>query len=258
MRIIVPTSLAAVAAVWLAAATPARAGCTLDQIDALLGSGFSHEQVTQICAGLRPPDSGATAGDAPRGDAAQPRPDATATPPFASDVLTPEIGDDGTWKKYLHDGDYVLQNKADPGAGFILLAQKGDGNWTSFGASVRFTHEKVDEGGVVGAALAYESGAPGGEIILYSLRVDGTVAVTRNSGSELVPIASRQDPAFAVPDWRFVALGVRRHGATTEFLVDGKSTGLEAPCAEHGGGTYGIAVFGIGSYEFRDFQHQSK
>jgi hypothetical protein len=229
----------------LVAPAPAWAACTLEQIERLLQSGFSHDQVTQICAGLQLPGSQAPTGAAPAPS------DGSV---FVSDVLTPEVGDDGVWKKYVHDGNYVLHNKGNPGAGFILLAQRGDANWRSFGTKVRFTHERV-VGGLAGAALAYESGAPGGDIILFSLQVDGTVAATRNSGNDMVPLASRKDPDLAVPDWRFVELAVARHEDTAEFLVGGKSTGLSAPMQASGGGSFGIAVFGVGGFEFRGFVH---
>lgn len=236
-------------AVWfafllVAPAAPARAACSFEQIDGLLKSGFNQEQVTRLCASLLPPGAPPASAGAglPPGDGSA----------FASDVLTPELGDDGVWRKYVNDGNYVLQNKSNPGAGFILLAQRGDARWRSFGAKVRFTHETV-EGGPAGAALAYESGGAGGDIVLFSLQVDGSVAATRNSGDDMVPLGSRKDPALAVPDWRYVELAVARgEQGTVEFLVGGKGTGLTAPAPTGADGSFGIAAFGVGSFEFRD------
>ena len=117
---------------------------------------------------------------------------------------------------------------------------------------MRFSHERVEQG-LVGPALVHESGGPDGEVVIYTLQSDGTVTATRGTDSSFATIASRTDPAFAIADWTYTQLAVRKLGGTTEFLVDGKPTGLSAPHPGGDNGGFGIAVFGIGSFEFRDF-----
>lgn len=224
--------------IWWAVAATAQAACSPEQIKALGDAGFDELQITRMCAALE-----------------QPGPHVDPAAAFGSDVLTPVIGTDGAWKKFIEGDRYVLQNKGEPTAGYILLAQDGKGGWRSFGVEARFTHERVAEG-IVGAALAFESGAPGGEIELFTLQNDGTVSLVRNSGEAVETVTSRQDPALAVTDWRFVTLGVRRTDDGAAFLVNGQPTGLEAPIRADATGSYGIAVFGIGSFEFRGFAHE--
>ena len=223
---------------WCVATATAQAACTREQITALGQAGFDDLQITQMCSALE-----------------EPGPHVDPAKAFGSDVLIPEIGTDAAWKKFIEGDRYVLQNKSEPTAGYILLAQTGKGDWRSFGVEARFTHEQVAEG-TVGAALAYESASPGGDIMLFLLQTDGVVTLVRNSGDALVTEASRQDAELALRDWRFVTLSVRRQDGQAQFLVDGKPTGLEAPIAADASGSYGIAVFGVGSYEFRAFTHE--
>jgi hypothetical protein len=242
-----PPRLAILGVSWLAWSTPLQAACTAEQITLLLGSGFNHEQVVQLCASMQPPG----ASKAPTDAAAAPA--ETDGSRFTSDVLEPELGDDGTWRKYVRQGTYVLQNKSDAGSGFILLSGKPNAGWRSFGVKVRFSHEKVEQG-PVGPALVYESGPPGGDVVIFTLQVDGTVTALRGgSNGSFVPLASKQRPTFVVPDYTFVELGVRKRSGTAEFLVNGEGTGLTAPLDDDSTGSFGIAVFGVGSYEFRDF-----
>lgn len=239
----------AVIGVSLAVSAPARAACTPELATALKASNFSAEQVVQICASLQPPEAtGEENSPALTGGTDGSR--------FNSDVLDPELGNDETWKKFLVDGNYTLQNKSNPGSGLIVLSTRPDGGWRSIATRVRFTHELVEQG-LVGAALAYEPGGSGGDVIVFALQTDGTISATRISDGNFIPLQSRKDAAFVVADWTYVDLAVRKRDGTTEFLVNGVSTGLTAPYDSGGGGSFGIAVFGIGGFEFNSFLRET-
>ncbi|MEK0082900.1 hypothetical protein [Benzoatithermus flavus] len=225
----------------LAPLPSAQAACTVEQIEHLLGLGFSHEQVLQLCAPSEPP-SGQAASPADAGR-------------FVSDLLVPEIGDDGTWKKEVHGDIYILQNKTDLGSHVFVMSKEPDPAWQSFEVEARFTHETADEG-IVGVALVYGSEGQPDRRFLYNIEQDGTLKAIGIDGDNYVLIDSKQDPAFAGGDERFIRIGVAKDEQGTELVLDGTRTGLKIPYPVAAKGSVGIAAFGIGYFEFRNLTHR--
>ncbi len=227
----------------LGLAFPAEGACTLEAAQSLIASGFTPEQIARICSALEPKQPAA----APAGPG-----DATAESRLSSGILEPDLGDDGIWKRFLSDGNYVLHNKGEVGSGFILLSSRPVAGWRTLSVMVRFTNEPVAQG-LGGPALIYENGAAGGDLMIFTLQVDGSLAATRGTGRDFISVAARKDPTFAVSDWSFVELGLRRHDGEVELSVRGRPTGIAVPDSGGVGGSVGIATFGIGGFEFRDF-----
>jgi hypothetical protein len=243
-------ALAAVTGLLLSAPVrEAAASCRPEHLAALSEAGLTPQQMEKVCTTLHSATeetsaAGSTAGS-PAGDAAA----------FSSDVLVPEIGNDGTWRKFTADGSYLLQNKSDAGSGYILLAEQSKPNWTSFGAKVLFTHEPIASG-IVGAALVYEN-AGTGELTIYTLQIDGTVSSVRARDGDLTVLSTRRQPSWAVQDRTPVDLRIESDAGKTELFVNGTPTNVSVPCEPAALGKVGLAVFGIGSFEFQSFTQKA-
>ena len=223
-------------------AARAASSCTVEQALELVAGGFSQEQVDKICTILAAPSAGALSPE-------------TSDPPsaFGSDVLTPEIGRDEAWARFVREDTYILQNKTDPASGYLQLSTGPELAWESFGVEVRFTHEAMAEG-VVGPVLAF--GAGGGRTRMFSIAHDGTCQAAELGDSGIAVRDKRRDPAWEVGDHEWVEIGVARKAGGAELLVRGRPTGLTLPI-DVASGPVGLGVFGIGSYEFRRFRHTS-
>jgi hypothetical protein len=244
--------LACLATAWFVESIPlvesALAECRAAYRSGLSRDGIDPKEVDNLCSALEPVADAGGSNEAPKNSAND---DGGA---FASEVLIPAVGNDGTWKKYVDEGNYLLQNKGDVGSGFILIAERSKPKWRSFGATVRFTHEPV-RSGIVGAALVYENTDTDG-LTIYTFQTDGTASSARNSGGDFTLLSTRRDSSLAVADRGLVDLLVEARAGKTELLVNGKPTGVSVPCAEASLGKVGLAVFGVGSFEFRSFTQE--
>jgi hypothetical protein len=181
---------AAAVAVLAAIGGEARASsCTVEQVLELVAGGFSQEQVDRICAILDVRPGGAEGAVGP--EASDPASN------FGSDVLTPEIGSDETWARFVREESYILQNKSDPASGYMLLSAGRELAWESFGVEVRFTHEALAEG-LVGPALAFGVGS--GQTRLFSVAQDGKCQAADLAASGITVRDTRSDAAWAVGD----------------------------------------------------------
>ena len=184
--------------------------------------------------------------------------EATATPANASATFTlgflkPEIGDDGTWNKYVFEDAYVIENKADPEAYFALLSEEPVASgWGAVSIEARFSYDE-STGGLVGPALVYASDPQAGDLIVYNFLVDGTVNLYRFGDEGLSLLASARHDDIEPESHTFHTYELREGPSSIELAVNGEATGLRAPYDPAAPVALGLATFGIGSYEFRNF-----